>query len=176
MALKINNGTWIQAVFVKVWNGSAWVRAKSGKVWNGSAWVDFLTKIVLNNATISAIFPGAPAPSGASAVFSLNSDGYVYYGSYTSPQSFVQQYQWCVPSSDAANYEALVTNFNGYALDTGVVGSWVSLSTTQYWRLTANGSNLNGDKTCSFTVQIRYAGKSDILASASVTLYAYSSL
>ena len=166
MPLKVWNGSsWTTAAGVKVWNGSSWVSAQAGKIWDGAAWKDFLTKIYLNGPSIyiNSTWPGFPQ---ASAVYSLNADGFVYHGNYTTTQTFYKQEQWCTPATDVSNYEALVTLYG--PLSFGTTGSWVNLGTTQYWSLTVGSMQTNQTD---FTIQIRRVGTTDILATTSVNLF-----
>ena len=76
---------------------------------------------------------------------------------------------WCTPTSQAGNYEALVTVTSG-SLSGGTVGSWVALSTSRAWfvqEFSSGSSNL-----CTFTVQIRRIGTSTTLDTATITLEA----
>jgi hypothetical protein len=77
--------------------------------------------------------------------------------------------QWCTPTAQSSNYEALVTLVFG-TLSGGTVGSYVALSTTRSWyveEFTPGGSNF-----CEFTVQIRKIGTSTVLDTATITLEA----
>ena len=106
--------------------------------------------------------------SQASAVYQLNSNGYVYTGNYTTTQTFVQQEQWCTPASAASGYEVFAT-LNTGTLSSGTTGSWVPLSGTQSWRVTVP---FNTAQTTNIAVQIRKVGTTTVLASSSVQLYA----
>lgn len=82
--------------------------------------------------------------------------------------TFATLEQWCTPTSQASNYEVLVTVTSG-SLSTGTAGSWLALSSTQTWTRTATIGSAN---TCVFTVEIRRVGTSTVLDSATITLEA----
>ena len=82
--------------------------------------------------------------------------------------TFTTLEQWCTPTTEASNYEVLVTVTSG-SLSTGTAGSWLALSSTQTWTRTATIGNSN---TCVFTVQIRRVGTTTVLDSATITLEA----
>ena len=82
--------------------------------------------------------------------------------------TFTTLEQWCTPTTEASNYEVLVTVTSG-SLSTGTAGSWLALSSTQTWTRTATIGTAN---TCVFTVQIRRVGTSTVLDSATITLEA----
>jgi hypothetical protein len=75
---------------------------------------------------------------------------------------------WVTPTSQAANYEALVTILTG-SLTGGTTGSWVALSSNRSWYVNQTG---NGQKTCTFTVQIRRVGTGTVLDTATITITA----
>ena len=75
---------------------------------------------------------------------------------------------WVTPTSQAANYEALVTIVTG-SLTGGTTGSWVALNSNRSWYVNQIG---NGQKACTFTVQIRRVGTSTVLDTATITVTA----
>lgn len=83
-------------------------------------------------------------------------------GAYTTVET------WCTPTSEAINYEVLVTVTAG-ALSSGTSGTWVPLSSTQTWTRTAS---IGLSSLCTFTVQIRRTGTSTVLDTATITLEA----
>jgi|LakMenEpi03Aug12_release.lakeMendotaPanAssembly.Ray.scaffolds.fasta_scaffold384725_2 hypothetical protein len=120
-----------------------------------------------NGYQIDALFAGA---SQASAVFALFADGFIYYGAYTTTQSFVNSGlgSWITPTSAASNYEAFVTINSGF-LSFGTVGSWVQLGVTnQFWRRTVGAGSV--ENATDFTIQIRKIGTATVLASAQIIL------
>jgi len=106
--------------------------------------------------------------SAAYAYYILTSGGLVQsstQGGGTSPTTLET---WCTPTSQASNYEALVTVTSG-ALSGGPSG-WVALSSSRAWfveEFTSGNSNL-----CIFTVQIRRIGTSTTLDTATIELQA----
>lgn len=76
--------------------------------------------------------------------------------------------QWCTPTSEASNYEVLVTVTSG-SLSSGTSGSWLALSSTRTWTRTASPGNT---ETCVFTAEIRRIGTTTVLDSATITLVA----
>lgn len=107
--------------------------------------------------------------SAAYAYYILTSSGLVQsstQGGGTSPTTLET---WCTPTSQASNYEALVTVTSG-SLSGGTSGSWVALSSSRSWyveEFISGNSNL-----CIFTVQIRRIGTSTTLDTATITLEA----
>jgi len=75
---------------------------------------------------------------------------------------------WCTPTSEAINYDVLVTVTAG-TLSSGTSGTWVSLSTTQTWTRTAT---IGTNSLCTFTVEIRRTGTTTVLDSATISLEA----
>jgi hypothetical protein len=120
-----------------------------------------------NGYQIDALFAGA---SQASAVFRLGADGIIYYGAYTTTQSFVNAGlgTWITPTSSASNYEAFVTINAGF-LSFGTVGSWVQLGVSNRdWRRTVGAGSV--ENATDFTIQIRKIGTATVLASAQIIL------
>ena len=72
---------------------------------------------------------------------------------------------WCVPTSEAINYDVLVTVSGN--LDFGPTGSWTSLSTTQTW---SNVASAGASSFGILTVQIRRTGTTTVLDTATITL------
>jgi len=110
-------------------------------------------------------------PDASEAVYSLGGlsgqDGKVY--EVTTNGGYNELEQWCTPTSEASNYEAFVTVTSG-SLTSGVTGSWVALNVTRQWSVeeTVSGNT----NLCTFTVQIRRAGTTTVLDSATISLEA----
>lgn len=121
--------------------------------------VILITNQTIADATTQPIIPRA--------TYRLSSNGKVYQG--TVPGGFTELETWCTPTSQAGNYEALVTVGTG-VLTSGTVGSWVALSTTRDWYL--EETMVENTAYCQFTVQIRRIGTSTVLDSATIDLYA----
>lgn len=107
--------------------------------------------------------------SAAYAYYILTSGGLVQsstQGGGTSPTTLET---WCTPTSQASNYEALVTVTSG-SLSGGTSGSWVALSSSRAWYVEEFSSGASNQ--CIFTVQIRRIGTSTTLDTATITLEA----
>ena len=114
-------------------------------------------------------------------VYSFNSpDSYAYYfltaggqveestvGGGINP---INLEQWCTPTSQASNYEALITIISGTLSGGSATGTWLALSTTRNWFVTENQSGQQ--KLCQFTVQIRRIGTTTVLDTATIDLEA----
>jgi hypothetical protein len=74
---------------------------------------------------------------------------------------------WCVPTSEAVNYEVFVTVSGN--LDFGPTGSWTSLSTTQTWY---NQASVGNSSIGTLTVEIRRTGTTTVLDTATISLEA----
>jgi hypothetical protein len=95
----------------------------------------------------------------ATATFSINSDG-TYSGGGT----------WNGSSSVGSSYEVKATATSG-TLTSGTTGSWLSLSSNRSWSKTDTTQN-NVAVTVTFRLDIRAAGTTTVLDSASITLTA----
>ena len=78
--------------------------------------------------------------------------------------------QWCTPTNQSSNYEALVTITSGTLSGGSGAGTWLALSTTRNWFVTENQSGQQ--KLCQFTVQIRRIGTTTVLDTATIDLEA----
>lgn len=96
--------------------------------------------------------------SSETATFSINSDG-TYTGG-----------TWNSSSSVGSSYEVQATVTSG-SLTSGTTGSWLSLSSNRSWSLTDPSQN-NAKATATFTLQIRQAGTTTVLDSATISLTA----
>lgn len=124
--------------------------------------------ITITNRTSS---DSDPAPGNAQAHYRLGADGLVYL---TSADALVQVgagSEWMFPPStgDASGYEARATLTGGDVLDAGTVGSWVNLGTDQTW---TQSMAIVGSESSTVLIEIRRAGSSDVLDSATITLTA----
>ena len=175
MTINIYNGsTYNTAQDLLVWNGTSWNSPSAVNIWTGTEWIDGLTTISLAGAVdVVSSHPGASEPSGASAVFGLYNDGYIYTGNYTTVQQILSTgNKWCNPTTHASNYEVLTTA-TGSTLDFGTLNTWTAINTNRAWRLTAHGtSGPLSDLTTNLTFSIRRKDTPKILATAVVTLSA----
>lgn len=80
-------------------------------------------------------------------------------------------YDWIEPNVTGigSEYQAKVSTTSGSFTSGNSTGVWHNLGTSRYWRLT---KNTDGTSSVSFTVSIRRAGTTSVLASCSVTLSA----
>lgn len=81
------------------------------------------------------------------------------------------EYQWCTPTTDAANYEIYASSAEltstGDALDT-----WLSLSTTRSWVI-VDGQDDGEAVTDTLTLSIRRIGTTSPVTTATISLYAF---
>ena len=118
--------------------------------------------ITVNPASIFGFNPG----STADAQYQLSSGGAANEIVNSGLASLL--YNWCVPASQAANYEVYATVVTG-SLSGGsaATDTWLALSSTRTWLVSTGGvlyTELN--------VGIRRIGTTTILGSADITLYA----
>ena len=110
------------------------------------------------------------APTTATAGYQLTNTGKVQRNGTGSGGSYVDVENWVNPTSLAgAGYECKVTIALG-TLSSGTSGSWLALSSTRTWEVSASSTT----KSCTFTVEIRDAASLVVLASAVITLNAQS--
>jgi YD repeat-containing protein len=88
--------------------------------------------------------------------FTISTDAYVYAAPLTTP---TRLYQWT--NGTPSDYQAMITLKSGVLTNT--TGAWVSLGAVQTWSTGSDGS-------ATFTVQIRRASDSVVLATATITL------
>lgn len=77
---------------------------------------------------------------------------------------------WCTPTSQASNYEALVTLVFGTLSGGSGTGTWLALSSTRNWYVEEFSSG--NSNSCQFTVQIRRIGTATVLDTATIDLQA----
>jgi hypothetical protein len=107
----------------------------------------------------------APPNLGHAASFELrNNNG--FYASILSGNTRTFRYNWV--SGDAAlNYEVIVNPISG-TYTSGIVNTWLSLSISRVWALTVIGT----PRSVTSTVQIRHAVTLNVVATATIGLYA----
>lgn len=119
--------------------------------------------VALSNQNVSVFTGGG---TNANVGYRLTSAGQVD----TREQStYTNVGQWCTPTSQAGNYEVLITVTSGVTPTGSPVGSWAALSTSREWGVTATIGN---NEFSQFTVQIRKIGTSTVLATATIFLEA----
>ena len=102
------------------------------------------------------------------AAYQLNASGAanqsINGGAYTLLEN------WCVPASEAGNYECYATLVSG-VLDgaSAVTGSWLALSTTRSWLVSRSTPGVTD---AILDIGIRRVGDTTILASGDISLYA----
>jgi hypothetical protein len=93
------------------------------------------TTITVAYQNINAYASGA----AATATYQLNSNGSVYERINSDPYSLVLiGPNWCVPASQAGNYECYATLVDGSSLGIGssALNTWLPLTTTREWFIT----------------------------------------
>ena len=107
--------------------------------------------------------------SPATANISFNSAGTVTEAINGAPATTL--YNWCIPASEAANYEIYATlSAGGVSGGSSAFNTWLALSSNRAWQVTTSA----GVATAIINVGIRRTGSTDILASADIELYAES--
>ena len=76
---------------------------------------------------------------------------------------------WCVPTSEASNYEVFVTLDSGTLSGGSGTGSWLALSSTRNWFVEQTSTGTNS---ATITATIRRIGTGTNLASATILLEA----
>ena len=107
--------------------------------------------ITISNQSISDL-----DASAAYAYYFLTAGGQVEQSTQAGGTGPTNLQQWCTPTSQASNYEALITVTSGALSGGSGTGTWLALSTTRNWyveEFTSGNTNI-----CTFTVQIRRIG------------------
>jgi len=118
--------------------------------------------------TVSPQFIDAYNAGSASAAYQLNLNGKanqsINGGAYTLLEN------WCVPASEAGNYECYATLVSGVP-DGGsaATGAWLALTSTRFWSVTRSTT---GSSEVILDIGIRRVGDPTIIASGDITLYA----
>lgn len=123
----------------------------------------------LTNATYTNI---NPSPTNSSGFVKLDSDGSLYKNAAIGANGLPEavDYVWRTGTGPSSAYEARATETSG-TVDSGTVGSWVSLGSDQTWAKNRT-SDAPGTNTCTITLEIRDAVTLVVYASASITLTA----
>ena len=108
--------------------------------------------------------------SDAYAFYFLTAGGQVESSTFAGGINPVNLEQWCTPTNQSSNYEALVTLTSGTLSGGSGTGTWLALSTTRNWYVEEFGSG--NSKLCQFTVQIRKIGTGTVLDTATIDLEA----
>lgn len=81
------------------------------------------------------------------------------------------EYDWCTPTTDAANYEIYASSAEGTATGDAFL-TWLSLSTTRSW-VVIDGQDDGEPVTDTLTLSIRKIGTTSPVTSATISLYAF---
>lgn len=120
--------------------------------------------VSIANITFSTVRIGADT----TAHYELQSDGDVERSGATHG-STTDAGDWVSPKTAAgANYECRVT-VNSGTLTSGTEDTWLALSSTRTWSVTTSGAGTNN---VNMTVEIRHAGTTAVLDSATIDMTA----
>lgn len=108
--------------------------------------------------------------SDAYAYYFLTAGGQVEQSTQAGGINPTNLEQWCTPTAQSSNYEALVTLTSGTLSGGSGTGTWLALSTTRNWYV--EEFTPGGSKLCQFTVQIRKIGTGTVLDTATIDLEA----
>lgn len=128
-------------------------------LWYGPAAVALTDHLVEDEQT---------APTDSEVRFRLNSSGVAQ--SYTTTDAAYTDIsgEW-LASGLNSDFESRATLLTG-TLTSGTTGTWQVLSTSREWTVAFTGAN--GNKECSFTLEIRRVSDSVVVATATITLRA----
>lgn len=120
--------------------------------------------INIDNVTVS---DNEVSPTDAQTSYSLTSTG----GTSRSPGAALPDWMANGCGQATSAYEVRATLAAGDAVDTGTVGSWLSLGTTRTWTQDVT-VNANDTDSSTLTVEIRRVSDSVVVDTATVTLTA----
>jgi len=127
------------------------------------------------SATLSPLDEERTKVGGVSSNIQIrvDTDGYVYMASSSSPTQNVQRYQWKPPGFASSLYTVgFVSLAAGTTPSSGpLVGNFPSLSSSQTWANNQAGGGF-ASKTSTLNVQIRKASDGSVLASTTFKLTA----
>lgn len=146
---------------VKRWAGT-WLDATFVRRWNGSSWVDVWPLVRVSDRTVPHLAFSATATAG----IRFNSSGTLQTragASYTDVSG-----EWLL-SGSAGDYSVRATTVSNDAGDTssGTMGSFLNLGTAREWYRT---NTVAGDKTWVIDFEIRRDSDSAIVATGRITL------
>ena len=176
MPLRTWNGSAFNiAKSAKVWNGSSWVNIKSAKVWNGSSWVNFLSSVNIEDASDSGNdtgFDNAYAEAGYILYNGGGAETYNISGGMTFPSDLTGQ--WLTGGS-VSDFSVRATASFSTGVISGTFNTWLSLSTTRTWTVSATAVGNDDYQTgnLDMTIDIAYtADTSTIIDTAFIQLSA----
>lgn len=118
--------------------------------------------ITIDPATIYGFNPGTTA----SARYELNSGGGAFRSVNGGASTLL--YAWCVPASQAANYEVYASLVSGsLSAGSSATDTWLALSSTRAWQVSTTLFDA-----ATINVGVRRIGSTTILASADINLIA----
>jgi hypothetical protein len=113
--------------------------------------------VTLTSRTVTKVGNGTASVTGTY---------WLYLSGSVKDQSLTNLETW-LHSGVSTDYEARATFQSGDALTSGTLGSWLNLSTSRSWSLTAAAGS---DLASSFLVEIRDVATSTVQASANITI------
>lgn len=105
----------------------------------------------------------------AQVAYRVASDAFVYSGTGSAVLSYAQQEQWDSQPATVGDYEVRLTRNSGTSPTGSALGTWLPLSSTQTWVLTASAGNV---LTSNLTAEIRKTSSGVVLATATIILEA----
>lgn len=103
----------------------------------------------------------------AQVAYRVASDAFVYSGTGSAVMSYAQQEQWDSQPATVGDYEVRLTRNSGNSPTGSALGTWLPLSSTQTWVLTASAGNF---LTSNLTAEIRKASSGVVLTTATIIL------
>jgi len=144
----------------EIWVNDNGTARQIQEIWvndNGTA------RLIYQGLTITLPSATFSRGGGSPCEFQLNSDGNRYA---RESASLTNRGAWINNASLVGQFECRATLTSG-SLTSGTTGAWQSLSTSRSW---TRGAGTNQFQTCTFTLEIRNASTSAVVATASITL------
>lgn len=169
MTIHVNDaGTWRQITNVYVNDAGTWREATEIYVNDAGTWRRVHGDTVdISNVTASST--KSAAAGTATAQYALTSAGGVQGTQGT--DTVVPISTWLAPQVNMANYECRMTTVSG-TVDSGTVGSWVSLASTQTWVKSRSSGGGAGTSSYTGTLEIRLASTGVVQDTATITISA----
>ncbi len=158
----------------QVWANDNGTARRINEIWvndNGTARKIYAGDVITIGVTSATAI--TVAPTNAAAQYQLTAAGDIRSTINGGGNTVFDTGDWISPQVNMASYEARVTVTSG-SLSSGTTGAWQSLATTRTWTKTAVPGV--GLQTCVFTLEIRRASDAQVMASASITMQAESSV
>jgi hypothetical protein len=168
MTLSVKDGgTWRNGQ-MSVKDGGAWKLVQQGFVKDGGTWRHFTSAGVISLPSELTVDVFTTGDAGASAYFSLNSNGGIYYNSDEGP--IQQNGVWITPQLNMNLYEARLTVTSGLPPTGAASGAWLNLGTTREWVVTRESAP--GAREMIGTLEIRRAADFTVLTTCTLTMRA----